>query len=77
MMIQEFRIYRSNEEEEQDLITPCSILMDQISSAYPGIEEPDATCIRLKCGTSYILDIPYNDFMSIWRACIDKLDINI
>ncbi len=74
-MIHEFEVLTENPHTEEKLWSAFSVDMSAISCCWSYIEDPNSTCVSIK-GSDFVLRIRYNDFVSIWRTCVEDLNIS-
>jgi hypothetical protein len=77
-MLHEFVSLREGEFGEDapdDLLT---IDMNRVESAYSGSvgRSTGNTCIVMYSNDCYTLRIPYEEFVDIWKTCVDPININ-
>ena len=76
-MIHEFTSFILDEEDEiTDDKCIISINMNRIEAARPAHTREDyLTFVDLFSGRSLTIELPYSDFMDIWRACTEDIKI--
>jgi hypothetical protein len=76
-MIHEFTIEVVDETTDEELYVPCFIDMSCIESVRKSVTEPEELCvIVMKGGSNFITKGSLTDIVGIWKACVEKIDIN-
>lgn len=76
-MIHEFTTFILDETEEiTDQKSLISLNMDRVEAARPAVNrEDDLTSVDLFSGRSLTVEMPYTDFLDIWRTCTEDIKI--